>query len=228
MNQTRERTIVVAIGLGLLLFAISRGVITERTVVFLGVLIPSIILHEVSHGWVALGFGDETAKEAGRLTLNPLAHVDVFGTLILPAMLVLAGSPAFGYAKPVPVNPRRMRDPRNHSLVVSLAGPATNLALTVVATVAYRLLQPGPGLVRDVLLTAGLANVVLAVFNLIPLPPLDGSAVVERFLPRRWWPSYLQLRRYSFLILFGLFFLVPGLFGRIIDPAINAWARFLT
>ncbi|MGI8686294.1 MAG: site-2 protease family protein, partial [Acidimicrobiales bacterium] len=108
---------------------IVRDVVTTHTVLLLAVLFGSVILHEVSHGVVALRFGDDTAKRAGRLTLNPISHVDPFGTIILPVILVLVGSSPFGWAKPVPVNPSRMRSPRNHSLLVSLAGPATNIVL---------------------------------------------------------------------------------------------------
>src|SRR5207237_10455946 len=107
-------------------------------IVFFAVLIPSVILHEVSHGWVALAFGDDTAKRAGRLTLNPIAHVDPFGTIILPLLLSLSGIGAFGYAKPVPVNPRNLRNPRQHSLYVSLAGPLTNITLALIAGLVLR------------------------------------------------------------------------------------------
>src|SRR5438477_12764256 len=116
--------------------------LSRNTLLFLLALVPSVILHEVSHGAVALVFGDDTAKRAGRLTLNPLRHVDPFGTLILPAILVLAGAAPFGYAKPVPVNVGRLRRPRDHGLLVSLAGPATNLTLVALATVVWRAARP--------------------------------------------------------------------------------------
>lgn len=228
---------VIGLLAAIALFAFARDVITERIVVFLVVLVPSVILHEVSHGAVALLFGDDTAQRAGRLTLNPLRHIDPFGTLILPAMLILTTPIAFGYAKPVPVNPSRMRSPRNHSLIVSLAGPAVNIALAVSAAVAARsLLSPfeigvaldtrvsGP-LSHQVLLYFGLLNVVLAVFNLIPLPPLDGSALIERVLPSRLWPAYLRIRPYSMLLLLAVVFL--GGVSFVFDPAILLWVRLL-
>jgi len=192
--------------------------------VLLAVLFPSVILHEVSHGVVALACGDQTAKRAGRLTLNPLRHVDPFGTVLLPAMLVLSGAPAFGYAKPVPVNLAALRHPRNQGLLVSLAGPATNLALVALATVALRLVRP-TGTALEVLLDFGLINLILAVFNLIPLPPLDGSALVERLLPARWWPGWLSFRRYSMVLLLLLLLAAPARMslGRVTTPVIRFW-----
>ncbi|HVF75481.1 MAG TPA: site-2 protease family protein [Acidimicrobiales bacterium] len=206
------------------------GVVSEDTALILAALIPSIILHEVSHGAVALAFGDDTAKQAGRLTLNPVAHVDPFGTLILPAMLAIAsgGAAAFGYAKPVPVNPRRMRDPRNHGLLVSLAGPAVNIALALVAAAVFRSLDVNvfdPDRLTLFVYLFGTVNVVLAVFNLLPIPPLDGSAVVERVLPMRYWESYLRFRQYSMGLLLLVVFVFP--LDRLFDPAIELWQRLL-
>ena len=224
----RQHIVVIVIAAIIAVIAWQEGVITPERLIFIGFLAVSIILHEVSHGWAALGFGDETAKEAGRLTLNPLAHIDPFGTLILPAILIFTTGVGFGYAKPVPVNPRRMRDPRNHSLLVALAGPATNLLLVGVATVAIRMRDASTStFVLDLLFGFGLLNVALAVFNLIPIPPLDGSAVIERVLPRQWWPGYIRLRQYSMLILLALVFLLPGGFSRIISPAVELWVSFL-
>ena len=224
----RQHIVVLVIAAIIGVIAWQEGVITAERLIFIAILGVSIILHEVSHGWAALGFGDETAKEAGRLTLNPLAHIDPFGTLILPAILIFTTGVGFGYAKPVPVNPRRMRDPRNHSLLVALAGPATNIVLVGIATVAIRMRDPGTSsFVLDLLFGFGLLNVALAVFNLIPIPPLDGSAVIERVLPRKWWPGYIRLRQYSMLLLLALVFVVPGGFSRIIRPAVDLWIGFL-
>ncbi|HUP85855.1 MAG TPA: site-2 protease family protein [Acidimicrobiales bacterium] len=219
-------------------FAVMGGSIDRSDLVFFAVLIPSIVLHEVSHGAAALLFGDTTAKDAGRLTLNPLKHVDPFWTILLPAMMVFSTHRAFGMAKPVPVNPGRMRSPRNHGLLTSLAGPATNITLAAVAWVAYRSAYGGldpsapfrqahPPLLAEVLFGLGLANVVLAVFNLIPIPPLDGSAVLERVLPQRVLVPYLRLRRYSFFLFIGLFMLGSDVFGRILNPFIDLWLRLL-
>jgi Zn-dependent protease len=202
----------------------------ERVAFMLAAIVPAIILHEVSHGVVALWFGDDTAKRAGRLTLNPVAHVDPFGTILLPAILSLSGIGAFGYAKPVPVNVRRLRHPRQHSLYVSLAGPLTNAALAVIALVLFRLTRPDLlvfiddlGVVPQWLFWFGLVNVLLAVFNLLPIPPLDGSAMIERVLPHRWWPTWLRFRQYGFGILLLLFFVLPGALDRVFDPAIELW-----
>jgi len=188
--------------------------------------VPSIILHEISHGVVALYFGDDTAKRAGRLTLNPVAHVDPFGTVLLPALLILSGGPVFGYAKPVPVNPNQLRHPRNEGLLVSLAGPAVNIVLAAAAAVGLHAVR-GIGTTRDVIFEFGLANVFLAAFNLIPLPPLDGSAVVERLLPKAWWPKYLQLRQYSFGLLLLIVLLRPSALSGVFDPAVRLWERLL-
>lgn len=199
-------------------------------VVLLAVAIPSVILHEVSHGWAALRLGDDTAQRKGRLTLNPIAHIDPVGTILLPALLAASGLGVIGYAKPVPVNVRRLRRPRDHAVLVALAGPATNLVLALLAAVAVRLLggidQPEVGDIRWdaplVLSIFGITNVLLALFNLLPVPPLDGSAVVERALPARWLPRWYQLRRYSMLVLLALF-LFAGVGDLIVDPAFEVW-----
>jgi Zn-dependent protease len=195
----------------------------------LAAAIPSIILHEVSHGVVANAFGDDTAKRAGRITLNPVKHVDPFGTVILPALLAFAGLPAFGWAKPVPVNPRRLRKPRQQSLYVSLAGPATNLVLAGVLAAVFRVTggaAQSPGWFVELVFVAGLLNVVLALFNLLPIPPLDGSALLERVLPNRWWPTYLRFRRYSFFLLLALMFLFATRdTSPIFEPAWWLWLR---
>lgn len=200
----------------------------------LAAIVPSIILHEVSHGVVALLFGDDTAKRAGRLTLNPIAHVDPFGTLILPAILSLSGVGAFGYAKPVPVNVRRLRNPRQHSLYVSLVGPITNVAIAAVALVGFRLTRPDLlRFVEDLALVPrfffflGFVNVLLAVFNVLPIPPLDGSAVIERFLPHSWWPTWLRFRQWGFGVLLLLIFVIPGALDTVFDPAIDLWFDLL-
>jgi Zn-dependent protease len=231
----RDQVIVIGLIAAVAVFALTRGAVTVAIIVFLAVLVPSVILHEVSHGAVALVFGDDTAKRAGRLTLNPLRHIDPVGTLILPAILIVATGVGFGYAKPVPVNPARMRDPRNHSLLVSLAGPAVNIVLAVVAALAAKsLLSPfeiaygldprvSSSLTAQVLISMGWLNAILAVFNLIPLPPLDGSAVVERLLPIRLWPAYAKIRPYSMLLILGIVLVFPGGLTFLFGPAIGAW-----
>jgi Zn-dependent protease len=208
-----------------------------RVGVIVAVLVPSVILHEVSHGAVANLFGDDTAKRAGRLTLNPMRHIDPFGTVILPLILSLSGAGAFGYAKPVPVNVRKLRNPRQHSFYVSLAGPVVNVVLSLGAIVVLHALYPHAVdrvvSVDDLPMGARLLfwlsyiNVVLAVFNLLPIPPLDGSAFVERALPTAWWPTWIKFRQYGFGVLLILVFLIPGSLDRVFDPALRQWARLL-
>ena len=205
------------------------------TVVFFVALVASIILHEISHGVVALFFGDDTAQKAGRLTLNPVPHIDPFGSLILPALGALAHVPVIGWAKPVPVNPNRLRN-RRDMLLVSLAGPATNLSLMVVAAlVARSLYKPvfGVFLIRlDDLSTPVLValvfaqvNLFLGVLNLLPIPPLDGSALLERVLPREWLPSWYRFRPYGILVILVLVFY--GGIGHIIDPFLRHLDSFI-
>ena len=197
-------------------------------VLFLVVLVPSVILHEVAHGLVALHFGDDTARQAGRLTLNPVSHIDPFGTVILPALLVFTTGTAFGYARPVPVTTSRLRRPRDHGLLVSLAGPATNIVLAVVAALVLRALLPdGDPLVLDLIFRFGIINAVLAAFNLLPVPPLDGSAVVERVLPRRMLPGWRRMARYAMPVVLLLVLLAPGLLGRVLRAAGDLWVQLL-
>lgn len=170
-------------------------------------IIPSIVLHEVSHGYVAYIFGDPTAKENHRLTLNPLRHIDPFGTVLLPGLLLVSGLPPIGYAKPVPVNISRLRNPRTQSLYVSLAGPATNIVLSGVAVLIteYALHVAQNQALINFGVDFGIINLFLAVFNLIPIPPLDGSAIIERFIPRRKMNSYYQFRAKALPIVMVLF-----------------------
>ena len=215
--------------------------ITGTEVIVFCVVIPSIILHEISHGWVALAFGDDTAKRSGRLSLNPLAHVDLVGTLIVPAVMALSGLGMFGWAKPVPVNVGRLRHPRNEGVVVALAGPFTNALLATAAGLlfvgfhgssTYTFAHPNGALWAEILFYLGLVNIFLGAFNLLPIPPLDGSAVLERFLPRRWWPGYLRFRPYTMPILLGLvilnFYLHPGPLTWLYDHLGNWWAERLS
>ncbi len=168
-------------------------------------VVPAIVLHEVSHGWVANFFGDPTAKAQHRLSLNPLRHVDPFGTILLPALLLISGLPAFGYAKPVPVNVSRLRKPRTQSLYVSLAGPVMNLLLVGLSWAVARadtVAKLGNSVelhslwVFNACLYFGLVNLLLAAFNLVPIPPLDGSAIIERVLPQRSLARYYHYRMY--------------------------------
>jgi len=207
--------------------------VTSFKIIYFGSLFVAVILHEVSHGVVALFYGDDTAKRAGRLTLNPIPHIDPFGSILLPAMAVLANLPVLGWAKPVPVTPGRLRDPRRQMLYVGLVGPATNFVLMFISAVGARLLyEPTISFGGDVYLgnflerqTLGfqvlflfaLVNLFLGVFNLLPIPPLDGSSLIERILPARWLPTWWKIRPYGFLILFlALFY--ADILGTIIRP----------
>jgi Zn-dependent protease len=191
----------------------------------------AIVLHEVMHGFVARGFGDDTAERAGRLTLNPLRHVDPVGTLVLPALLLFLHLPVFGYAKPVPVDFRRLRNRRLGMMLVAAAGPLTNLALAAASAIGLRILMAGPepqGLAAVgamMLLASVLINVSLAVFNLIPILPLDGGRVLAGILPSSLARSYAQLERFGFPLLFLL--LYTHFLDRVVDPVINAVTRAL-
>jgi Zn-dependent protease len=194
----------------------------------------SIVAHEVMHGEVAKHLGDDTAQRAGRLTLNPISHVDPFGTVILPAMLLYFGLPVFGWAKPVPVDFRRLRNGRTGMVMVAAAGPLTNLTLAIVSAILLRessqLIDPQSWRVIAVPLHYMLyfsvqINVALAIFNLLPLLPLDGGRVLAGLLPLPLAIKFSRLERYGFLILFLL--LYSNLFNRLIDPLINSVTRML-
>lgn len=209
----------------------------EQALVFFACLVVAVILHEISHGLVASWFGDDTARRAGRLTLNPVPHIDPFGSLILPAMGALTGLPVLGWAKPVPVTPGNLRDPRRHMLFVSLAGPGTNFLLCAVSALAARALfdpasvPPVFGwadlpLGIQVLFSFAMVNLFLGVFNLLPIPPLDGSVLIERVLPATWLPAWYRFRPFGFLVLFLLVF-ATGFVGRVLEPFLDELADFV-
>ena len=218
-------------------------------------LVLAIVFHEVAHGWTALMLGDPTAKEKRRLSLNPLRHVDLLGTLILPGVLALTGAPVFGWAKPVPVNKWRLSNPRFGMMAVAAAGPGTNLVLAALGAVALGLflratmpeMNDSAALMNLLMLNASgtpasgmgfvlfaffyfiLINLFLALFNLLPLPPFDGSHIVEGLLPPKAAQAYEKLRPFGFPLLFLLLLVIPyffpdlGLIQRIVLPPV-LWA----
>jgi Zn-dependent protease len=211
--------------------------LNQQAFIWFGCLIAAVIPHEISHGVVALWLGDDTAKRAGRLTLNPIPHIDPFGSIIMPLLGAITGLPFIAWAKPVPVNPQRLRNPRRDMLFVGLAGPTTNfLMMLASALVARSLLARAhlQGVVTldslslgfQLALSFALVNLFLGLFNLLPIPPLDGSSLIERVLPRSWLPGWYKFRPYGFLVLFVLVF-STGFLTRIITPFEDALVRFI-
>jgi len=202
-------------------------------------LVIAIVFHEVSHGLVANALGDPTARLRGRLSFNPIKHVDPFGTLLLPMILAVSGAPIFGWAKPVPVIAGRLRNPRWHMILVALAGPGMNFLLALVAALLlaglFALAPTGIAwaFIGQNLLNFLAINIFLAIFNLLPMPPFDGGHVVEGLLPRRLAVHYRKLGRYGFLLLIILLLVVPMLFPsakiveRLIGPPANWIIRAL-
>jgi Zn-dependent protease len=185
----------------------------EISIWLLPILI-AVTFHEAAHGFVAYLLGDDTAWRLGRVTFNPLKHIDPFGTIVLPVLLLLARSPfLFGYAKPVPVNFRALRHPRRDMILVAAAGPTMNLALATLAGLSFRLLNYGAGvLIRFLaanLENALVLNVVLAVFNLLPIPPLDGGRILVGVLPKALGRPLSRLEPYGLVLLIGLLVVLP-------------------
>ena len=195
-------------------------------------LVLAITVHEVAHGWVANKLGDPTAKQMGRLTLNPLKHIDLFGTIIMPGILLMLGGIVFGYAKPVPIGWRNLHNPRRDMALVAIAGPLTNAFMAVgwalVAKVAIWQYDAGHveiGAPLYFMSSVGIMlNLVLLVLNLIPIPPLDGSRVVASFLTGTWARNYARIEPFGFLILLAL--LVLGILGHVLNPAVQ-WLTLL-
>jgi len=206
--------------------------ILYQVLLWLPALVIAIVFHEVAHGWVAYAFGDPTAKNAKRLTLNPIPHIDPIGTVILPTVLAISGAPAFGWAKPVPVRADKLRNPRVHMMLVALAGPGANFLLAIVGALIWALGIVQSEFLLQMLFGFILVNVVLGLFNLLPLPPFDGGHVVEGLLPRPLAARYRRLDRWGLLILILLLLVVPALFnvnivGELIMPPAMAIMRFL-
>ena len=197
-------------------------------------ILAAIVFHEVAHGWVAFRLGDPTAARMGRLTLNPISHIDLFGTVILPLMLVIAHAPfLFGYAKPVPVNFQNLRNPKKDMVWVALAGPATNIILAFVSFLLIKILVtldlPRDGsLVSTIVIpliymlrASASINIVLAVFNTFPIPPLDGGRVLVGLLPEPYSTTVARVEPYGFLIIVVL------LMSHILDAALSPLIRFV-
>jgi Zn-dependent protease len=199
----------------------------QQGIISIFVILFAITVHEASHGWAALKMGDPTAYHMGRITLNPIRHIDPIGTILLPAMLIIMGAPPFGWAKPVPVNPLNLKDPRRDNLIISIAGPASNIAVAFVGFIILKIilnLNPslfyGGGLanlitpVIQILYLTILINVILAFFNLIPIPPLDGSGIVMGLISEEAAEKYEQIRPYGFFILILL--MMTGFISRML------------
>lgn len=193
------------------------------TIETLVILLFSAIIHEVAHGLMAEKLGDDTAREAGRIALNPIVHIDPFGSILLPAMLLLAGSPIlFGAAKPVPVNFNNLKNPKIGMALVSLAGPVSNFLLAILFVLPIKLglvnSISGPILVQVIIL-----NLVLGTFNLLPIPPLDGSKILASFLPDEAMTWILSMERYGFLLV--IIFLYVGVLNKILLPVISIFDK---
>ncbi|MBL6988039.1 MAG: site-2 protease family protein [Methylobacter sp.] len=186
----------------------------QRIVVWILPVIFAITVHEVAHGWIAKKYGDNTASMLGRLTLNPIKHIDLFGTLIIPGLLLISGTGfIFGWAKPVPVDPRNFKNPRQDMAIVALAGPASNLLMAVGWALIARLgviIGAQTESISLPLIYTGIAgisiNLVLAMLNLLPIPPLDGSRILSGILPNYWAWQYNRLERFGFIILLVLLY----------------------
>lgn len=198
-----------------------------NAVISIAVFVIVIVAHELAHGYVAYRLGDPTARNAGRLTLNPLAHADPIGTVLLPALLIMSRSPVvFGWAKPVPVNPYNFKDPRKGMLLTSIAGPGANIVLAVIFAAVFKTgLFPPRSIPGMFLLYGVIISLVLGVFNLMPIPPLDGGGIVSAILPEKAARRFNQLERYGFIILIGLLYL--GLFDRVILPLVGILTKML-
>lgn len=191
-------------------------------------LILSLSFHEAAHAWAANRLGDPTARQLGRLTLNPLAHIDWIGTVLFPLIMFMTNVPLIGWAKPVPVDPRNLQHPRRDFALVALAGPVSNMILAVIAAIIFETLAVTSGYVNiagQILFTAVLMNVMLAVFNLFPVPPLDGGNVLMGIVPLRTAQAINWLRPYGFVIIYAL--MLTGVLSAVMRPVQGFLLSFL-
>lgn len=204
--------------------------LVQKIIVWAVPVLLAITVHEVAHGWVALRYGDTTAKQAGRLTLNPIKHVDAIGTILVPGLLLAMGSGfLFGWAKPVPVNFMRLNNPKRDMVYVAIAGPATNLIMAFIWGLAGYVAQFLPNAVAEPLVLMSVAgifiNAILMLVNLIPLPPLDGGRVAVGLLPDKLALAYSKLEPYGLFIMIAL--LATGMLGTILWPPLSALVSFM-
>jgi len=189
------------------------------------ILIMSVVVHEVSHGYAADALGDPTPRLQGRLTLNPLKHLDFFGSVLFPALSYMLGGIIFGWAKPVMINPYNLRAKKWGEAIVAFAGPLSNIVLAVIFSMLIRFAQP-LGLSQAFVtfsMTIVVMNIVLAIFNLIPIPPLDGSKILFAILPQRFMSVRFKLEQYGFVLV--ILFIV--FMGALLHPIINFWLKIL-
>ncbi|HPF08809.1 MAG TPA: site-2 protease family protein [Candidatus Cloacimonadota bacterium] len=198
------------------------------TAAIVGIVFYSIILHEISHAWAAYALGDDSAKRAGRLSLNPLKHIDIFGTIILPLILYFSAGFIYGYAKPVPFNPYNFRNFKRDSGLTALAGPLSNILIAILMSVLYHL---SPVLIQNILYYVIFLNLLLAFFNLIPIPPLDGSKVLGMVLTDEAYFKWTAQERKGMIWLFGIIIasnlLGLNLIGRIVMPPVQFVMKLL-
>ena len=203
--------------------------IIQKIIMYAPPVILAITVHEAAHGYAARHFGDFTADKAGRITLNPFKHIDLFGTILLPAMTIFLGGILFGWAKPVPVNFAALRNPKKDMLWVAAAGPASNFIMAIIWAIIFKLTLSAPDNVAvplALMAKAGISiNVVLMVLNLLPLPPLDGGRIAVSLLPHDLAVRFAQIERFGFIILIALLF--TGVLGKILDPLIAIVHRII-
>lgn len=203
--------------------------VIQKIAVYAIPILLAITVHEASHGYAAKHFGDSTAEKLGRITLNPLKHIDLFGTIILPALTILVGGILFGWAKPVPVNFAKLRQPKKDMLWVAAAGPASNFVMAIAWAVALNFANLLPNTALNFfaeMCLAGISiNLVLMVLNLFPMPPLDGGRIAVSLLPMPYAVKLAQVERYGFFILIALMF--TGVLGKIIGPIIQLFEQLI-